>query len=53
MDRLLAKFGLDDYDLINRDEPREDRVKRAIERQAEEVGHAVESVSDLAEAEAQ
>lgn len=51
MKRLLAKFGLDDYDLIHRDEPRDERIKKAIERQAEEVGHAVEHVSDLAEME--
>ena len=48
MDRLLAKFGLDDHDLINRDVPREERIGQAIERQAEIVGHAV----DLAETEA-
>ena len=51
MNRLLAKFGLDDYDLIHRDEPRDERIKKAIERQTEEVGHAVEYVSDLAEME--
>lgn len=51
MERLLSKFGLDDFDLIHRDEPREERIKKAIERQAEEVGHAVEHVSDLAEME--
>lgn len=49
MDRLLAKFGLDDRDLIHREESRDERVKRAIERQAEDVGHAVEYISDLAE----
>ncbi len=52
MDRLLAKFGLDDYDLINRDEPRMERVRRAIDLQAKNVGHAVERESELAEMEA-
>ena len=52
MDRLLAKFGLDDYDLINRDVPRKERVKKAIELQAKTVGHAVEHESELAEMEA-
>ena len=51
MDRLLTKFGLDDCDLIHRNEPRDERIKKAIERQTEEVGHAVEYVSDLAEME--
>lgn len=52
MDRLLAKFGLDDHDLINRDEPRMERVRRAIDLQAKNVGHAVERESELAEMEA-
>ncbi|MDE0521358.1 MAG: DUF488 domain-containing protein [Boseongicola sp.] len=52
MDRLLAKFGLDEYDLINRDEPREARVRKAIELQAKFVGHAVEHERELAEKEA-
>ncbi len=52
MDRLLARFGLDDYDLINRDVPREERIKKAIGRQAEVVGHAIDHVSELPEMEA-
>lgn len=52
MDRLLAKFGLDDYDLIHRGEPRDERIKKAIECQVEEVGHAVEYASEISEMEA-
>lgn len=51
MDRLLAKFGLDDYDLINRDVPRDDRIKEAIGRQVMIVGHAAEHEIDLDEME--
>ena len=51
MDRLLAKFGLDEYDLISRGEPRDERIRKAIERQAEVVGHAAENVSEISEME--
>ncbi len=51
MDRLLKKFHLGDDDLFNPVEPREERIRKAIERQAREVGHSIDSGSELAEME--
>ncbi len=51
MDRLLEKWGLDDNDLFNPDEPRGKRIRKAIEQQAGEVGHSIDSGSEFAEME--